>query len=290
MSKKSHSIQKSKVKTGFGSNFIINQNLTSKLQQAIYFHKTGELEHAKVIYEDILSINPKHFDSLQLLGTIAAQMKDWETAVRLLTQALTIDQSIPAVYNNLGVAYKELGLFDEALKKYNKAIDLNPNYAEAFYNRGLVLHELKRLEEGLESYETAINLNSAYAEAYSNRGNIFKELKQFERALENYSKALAINSDYVEAHLNCGFTFQELLRFEEALASYEKVFKLNPDFPFIKGEIIHCKMRMNKWDSFFEDLESINFDVANNKLSASPFGYQGACNSPELLGDRKSVV
>ena len=71
MSKKSHLIQKSKVKTGFGSNFIINQNLTSKLQQAIYFHKTGKLEYAKVIYEDILSINPKHFDALQLLGTIA---------------------------------------------------------------------------------------------------------------------------------------------------------------------------------------------------------------------------
>jgi len=146
MPKKFNQIQKSRVNTIFESNFLTNQTLATKLQQAIFYHKTGELEHAKVIYEDIVNIYPKHFDALQLLGVIAAQMKDWETAVRLLTQALTIDQSIPAVYNNLGVAYKELGLFDEALKKYNK---------------------LKRLEEGLESYETAINLNSAYAEAYS---------------------------------------------------------------------------------------------------------------------------
>ena len=284
MSKKSHPIQKSKVKTGFGSNFLINQNLTSKLQQAIYFHKTGKLEHAKVIYEDILSINPKHFDALQLLGIIAAQMKDWEKSVKLLTQALIIDNTIPAVYNNLGVAYKELKLFDDALQNYNFAISLKPNYSEAFYNRGLVLHELKRLAESLESYEIAISLKPNYAEAYSNSGNVYKELKQFTKALEFYSKALAVNPDYVEAHLNCGITFQELLLLEDALKSYEKVIGLDPNFPFIKGDIIHCKMRMNKWDSFFEDLESINSDVINNKFSATPFGYQGICNSPKLLG------
>jgi predicted O-linked N-acetylglucosamine transferase (SPINDLY family) len=289
MPKKSHLIQKSKVKTGFGSNFIINQNLTSKLQQAIYFHKTGKLEHAKVIYEDILSINPKHFDSLQLLGTIAAQMKDWEKSVKLLKQALTIDNTIPAVYNNLGVAYKELKLFDDALQNYNFAVSLKPTYSEAFYNRGLVLHELKRLAESLESYEMAISLKPNYAEAHSNSGNVYKELKQFTKALEFYGNALAINPNYVEAHLNCGIAFQELLRLEEALKSYEKVIRLDPNFPFIKGGIVHCKMRMNKWDSFFDDLESINSDVSNNKFSATPFGYQGICNSPKLLGKAASL-
>ena len=49
MSKKSNPIKKSEVKTGFESNFIINQNLTTKFKKAIYFHKNGKLEHAKVI-------------------------------------------------------------------------------------------------------------------------------------------------------------------------------------------------------------------------------------------------
>ena len=289
MPKKYRPIQKSKVKTGFGSNSLINQNLASKLQQAIYLHKTGKLELAKLIYEDILSTNHKHFDALQLLGTIAAQKKDWEKSVKLFTQALTIDNTIPAVYNNLGVAYKELKLFDDALQNYNFAISLKSTYSEAFYNRGLVLHELKRLVESLESYEIAISLKPNYAEAYSNSGNVYKELKQFTKALNNYGHALSINPNYVEAHLNCGIIFQELLRFDEALKSYEKVTGLDPNFPFIKGDIIHCKMRMNKWDSFFEDLESINSDVINNKFSATPFGYQGICISPMLLGKAASL-
>ena len=289
MPKKSRPIQKSKVKTGFGSNPLINQDPASKLEGAIYLHKTGKLELAKLIYEDILSTNPKHFDALQLLGTIAAQKKDWEKSVKLFTQALTVDNSIPAVYNNLGVAYKELKLFDDALQNYNLAISLKPTYSEAFYNRGLVLHELKLLVESLESYEIAISLKPNYAEAYSNSGNVYKELKQFTKAINNYGHALAINPDYVEAHLNCGIIFQELLRFDEALKSYEKVTRLDPNFPFIKGDIIHCKMRMNKWDSFFEDLESINSDVINNKFSATPFGYQGICNSPMLLGKAASL-
>lgn len=289
MSQKSNPIQKSQVKTGFESNFIINQNLTTKLQQAIYFHKTGKLEQAKLIYEYILSINHKHFDALQLLGTIAAQMKDWEKSVKLFTQSLAIDNTIPAVYNNLGVAYKELKLFDDALQNYNFAISLKPTYSEAFYNRGLVLHEQKRLAESLESYQIAITLKPNYAEAYSNSGNIYKELRQFTKALEFYGKALAVNPNFVEANLNCGIIFQELLRFEEALKSYQKVINLDPNFPFIKGDIVHCKMQMNKWDSFFDDLESINSDVTNNKFSATPFGYQGISNSPKLLGKAASL-
>ena len=55
MSKKSNPIKKSEVKTGLESNFIINQNLTTKFKKAIYFHKTGELENTKLIYEDIFS-------------------------------------------------------------------------------------------------------------------------------------------------------------------------------------------------------------------------------------------
>ena len=46
---------------------------------------------------------------------------------------------------------------------------------------------------------------------------------------------------------------------------------------------------MNKCDSFFDDLESINSDIINNKFSATPFGYQGICNSPKLLGKAASL-
>ena len=35
-----------------------------------------------------------------------------------------------------GVAFHNLGKFDEAIKMYNQALKINPNYANAYVNKG----------------------------------------------------------------------------------------------------------------------------------------------------------
>ena len=42
------------------------------------------------------------------------------------------------LYNIIGIANRDLGKLDEAVKAYNKALSLNPNYAEGFNNMGIV--------------------------------------------------------------------------------------------------------------------------------------------------------
>ena len=78
------------------------------LQQGLTFHNAGQLDQARVIYEDILKVDAKNFDALQLSGNLAFQTQNFDAALKLLTEALTIDNTNASVYNNLGNVFKAL--------------------------------------------------------------------------------------------------------------------------------------------------------------------------------------
>ena len=241
----------------------ISPEINQLLQKGVALHKQGLFSEAQAIYEQILKIQPNHFDAMQLLGTIAIQAKNYEQCVELLTQALEVKTNYAPAYFNLGIALYELRKFDEAIQYYKKAITINPNYiaahhalakalkrtnqfeaaiayydraislnpldADAYLNKGAALQELKSLDEALKSYDRAISLNPENPDAYLNRGTTLQELSRLDEALESYDKAISLNPGDAGAHHNRGAALQGLSRLDEALDSYEKAISLSPD-------------------------------------------------------------
>ena len=122
-------------------------------QQALTFHQQGNFDEAQAIYKKILLIQPNHFDALQLLGVLFAQVKKYSQSVELLSKALEINPNHAGAYNNRGNALKELKRFDEALASYAQAIKVNPNLATAHYNLSLCNLKKGNFSEGWQGYE-----------------------------------------------------------------------------------------------------------------------------------------
>ena len=297
-------------------NSALPQKIFEKLQYAFELHNAGELGLARVAYEEILIINPKHFDALQLLGMIAAQTMQWDKALRLFADALKINTTSATVYNNRGIVLKELKRLEEALESYDRSIEFECDYAEAYYNRGIVLNELKRWEEALASYDKAIALKPDYSEAFNNRGKVLNELKRLEEALASYDKALALKPDYAEAFNNRGAVLNELKCLEDALASYDKAiaFKpdyaeafnnrgtllhelnrlddasasydkaiaLKPDLEFLLGTKLHLQMSLCEWGDLENQLKRLEAYVLEELKVSPPFQIIGMVDKPEL--------
>ena len=209
----------------------LTQTQVSKLtQEGIALHQQGNFSEAQVIYEQILMGKPDHFDALQLLGVLFAQVKKYSQSVEFLSKALEINPNHAGAFSNRGIALKELKQFDEALASYDQAIAVKPDYLDAYSNRGNLLMELSRFDEALVTYDQAIKINPDYAESYGYRGITLKKLNRFDEALASYNQAIKINPDYAEAYSNRGNVLNELNRFDEALASYDQAIKINPDY------------------------------------------------------------
>ena len=203
--------------------------LATLTQKGIALHQQGNFAEAQVMYEQILVIQPDHFDALQLLGVLFAQVKKYPQAVEFLSKALEINPNHAGANNNKGNALKELKRFDEALASYDQAIKINPDYVDAYINRGNLLRDLKQFDEALASYDQAIKINPNHAVAYSNRGNSLRDLKRFEEALASYDKAISLNPNHAGTFCNRGIVLQGLQRTDEALASYDRAIEIDPD-------------------------------------------------------------
>jgi len=247
------------------ANPALAQQIAAKLQQGLALHKTGQFEQAKTIYEEILKLNPKHFDALQLSGTIAAQTQQWDRALELLTVTLNINNTNSSVYNNIGNVLKELKRLEEALSSYDRAIELKPDYAGAFNNRGNVLRELKRLGQALTSYDRAIELKPDYAEAFNNRGNVLRELKRLEEALTSYDRAIEFGHYYAEVFYNRGIVLQEFKRLEEALTSYDRAIELKRDYAKAfnnRGNVLRDLKRLEEALTSYDRAIELKLDYA----------------------------
>lgn len=238
--------------------------LEAAIKQGLSLHQQGKLAEAKAIYEAVLTLQPRHFDALNLLGAIAAQGRDYRLAVDLLSKAIevypafapahnnrgiallnlgrledafanfdkasSVDPAYAEAHNNAGDALARLGRHEEALAKFDKALALRPDDAAGWNNRGITLIDLKRPEEALASYDTALSLKPDIAQVHNNRGIALMRLKRPEDALVSYKRALTLKPDNAETWNNLGNALKELRRHEEAVTAYEKAVSLKPAY------------------------------------------------------------
>ena len=199
----------------------------SKFQQIPKLYQQGRLSEAERLCEELIKLQPNHFDALHLLGVIACKTGRAEQAVRLLTKAANIEPAIADVHNNLGAALKDLKRFEDALKSYDRAIQLNPQYFEAHINRGNVLLLLTRPDKSLESYNRAKALKANSPKALIGCGNALYYLKRYNDAIATYKTVIAINDRLEDAWNGYGNALFELELFDDALKAYDQAVALN---------------------------------------------------------------
>ena len=204
-------------------------DIASQLQQAMNFHNAGDFENARIGYQNILSVDPKHFDALHLLGVIETQTSNLEKAVEYFSSAIAINELSPDIFNNRAGLYTYLKQYSNALNDCDKAIQLKPTFAEAHLNRSQILLEMKQYEDALLSCNRVIQLRN-FPEAYNTRGAILKKLGRHEEALSDFNLALEINTNFVDAYNNRGVLVQELGDPASSISDYNNAIRLRSDY------------------------------------------------------------
>ncbi len=70
--------------------------------------------------------NPKNPTALQLFGLLLSQLGQYEPAIVLMHESLSLFPDQVEVANNLGNALSRIGLVDEAIASYTESIRIFP--------------------------------------------------------------------------------------------------------------------------------------------------------------------
>jgi len=246
--------------------------------EALRLHQAGEFAEAERLYRQILARDPRHADSLHLLGVLAYQRGQHQSAIDLIGQAIATNGAVPFYYNNRGLALVALRQIDEAAAHYQRALALKADYVEALSNLGNLRLMQGRGEEAVSLQKRALAHNPDYAEGQMNLGNTLRELGKPGDAVIRHERALALRPDYAEALSNLGNALHDLGKLSEARASYERALALRPDFAEACGNLGNVLHELGEIDAALTQLE--------RALALRP-DYTEAENSLGLVLDKK---
>jgi Flp pilus assembly protein TadD len=205
---------------------------------------------------------------LTALGICAhRQTSYWKNSITLFSHAIEVTQNNYVAYNNLGLAYDDLGRHQEAIDAYKQAIEINPDYALAHYALGVACARLGRWQEAIESYKQIVRIKPDDPGAEFALGNACYALGRLPDAIEAFSQAVRIEPDYSEAHYNLGIAYDDLGRHTDAIEAYKQAVRIKPDDPEA-----HCRLGAaylaigdkNSAMAEYNILKSLNSEFANN--------------------------
>lgn len=172
-----------------------------EISLGIEHHQAGRLVEAEAIYRQILQSDPTNHEALHWLGVIAHQMGEDEYALELIKQAIIINNTkLASYYSHLGMVYKQLKKYGDAIAAFQQAITLNPNHAETYNNVGNVFQVQCKLEDALTSYQNALALKPDLTEAYNNIGDVLKIQGKLDQAGAYYQQAKLVSPDSFSAY------------------------------------------------------------------------------------------
>ena len=121
------------------------------------------------------------------------------------------------------------GDYETAVVLLTAAISLDSETPDFYFHRASAYNRLESYEKALNDIELAVKLNGEDAEARALCGTIFYNLGRYERATNEYSKALELDPDYDQARFDRGDAYAALGNIKAAAQDYHTVVKSDPD-------------------------------------------------------------
>jgi protein O-GlcNAc transferase len=162
------------------------------LEQALAFHRAGNLTEAMRVYQELLAWVPDHADALHLMGEALYRQGQFGAALSYLNRAIAIAPH-HFYLNTRGTVLFEGGYLMEAEQDLRRAIKIVPDYLEAHINLSNVCRQKKDFKHAKRFGELAVKLNPQSAAAWNAVGSAYMEQAKLEDALQAFDHALQIS-------------------------------------------------------------------------------------------------
>lgn len=154
-------------------NLCFAQKADSVLNNAIFLIDKGELVEAESKIKQAISQGvdtlPLHYE----LAWIYYIMTDYDKTIETLTPLCDRADVTPDVYQLLGNAYDEKGLFNSAITQYDNGLKKFPNAGCLYLEKGNISYKSNRYEDAFFYYEKGIEMEPEYASNYYRASLLF---------------------------------------------------------------------------------------------------------------------
>lgn len=238
-------------------------------QPRFYFGKClllmvqSKVDEAEEACKVALGLHPNNRRCLAHQGIIQHYRGNLHAAVKLLHQALDLQNDDPILTEYIGLVYSDLGHHDTAKRFFDRCCLLHPECGRfyfrkavsqcctgdffganesisiaiddlceknpmSFHVRSVALKKLGRLDKALVWAGKAIAGNKRNPKFYLNRGDIFYQLRRYDECINDVDILVEIEKDSGEGFYLRGRALYAIRRAEEAAKNFQRAAELVP--------------------------------------------------------------
>jgi len=224
--------------------------------EAVKLHQAGNLPQAEQLYREVLRLDPKQGDALNLLGTLANQVGKPEAALDYIRRALVVQPAEPEFHANLAAASKAAGDLAGAITHYREALRLKPEAVSPRVHLCDALMEQGSLDEALTLCLEALRLDRDSALAWCVLGELVGHGKHtFADADIRHMQAL-LAPGRLGAH-DASIVYFTLAAYWEKGGDYDEAFRCYRQANDLKGEVYRRSRQVFDKSKHLELIDSL---------------------------------
>lgn len=158
----------------------------------------GNVDHAKKLYQEILSRDEEHYEALLGLSHIQMFKHEYLKAIMSLSKMIETYPYEKEPFFSLGVSYLSIGQMEKGQEALKQAYELSPESFEIMQAYTEILLYQEEFEEVLDILASEIEEGLENGQIFYLMARAKEGLEQFEEALEFYQKASIELEDSVE--------------------------------------------------------------------------------------------
>ena len=158
-----------------------------------YFAKKMNHEALKE-FNEAVRLTPDYSEAHLNAGAVSSELGDFDAAIAHFKAAAgnVVYKTPEYAWNNLGWAYYNKGMYQNAVESYKKAIEALPAYQMAYYNMGLALDKMDKADEAAQALRKTIELAPNFAEAHYQLGLVSVRRKDKKTARQAFSRVMEL--------------------------------------------------------------------------------------------------
>lgn len=264
----------------------------SLMQTGVRLHQAGDAAAAESVYRRALTAYPDNPDALHLLGMIAYQRSEFDSAKTMIAKACRLNPTQALFYFNLARVAQSQGDSDEAIGAYSTAISLQPDFLEAVlqncncllavgrwqdalphlenarrlrpgdpaigFAQASALLQVGRLEDAENALADTVRLAPGLGAAWLERGKALILMERWQDAIAALGQAVVLMPLSAEVHFHLGIAYDSSFQKSAALDSYRRAIQVEPTHR--RARFAHTCLLSEQGDSdiarlAFEELE-----------------------------------
>ena len=275
-SKKANQILKQSEKIAITKNLNFGQNEIINIK-GIFQDISGNSDSANYYFQKSLALSKKNnfitieVRSINNLGMYNWNKGNWNIALQYFFNALQINQNLPLkekinesiCFNNIGLIYQEMGLYDNAIKYHKNAYSIRlkdnlfKDQASSLNNIGICYRNKKDYKKAIEAFNKGIKT----AKTSNNLQEVVKNTENLASVyidLEQYQNALSYNLEAEKLSKNIEDSPKEkLLRDSYIAICYNKLKKYSLSLAYC-NEALQILKNNESLETYASDLYRIS--------------------------------